>query len=253
MHHAKLVKMLGKRAAAIVRDTLAEAPAGGVTVPQVEVIATDKAEEVVAPVAQAVAGLQGSTGPEGPAGPAGPQGPVGPTGPEGPTGSTGPMGPAGPQGEVGPTGPKGDRGDAGPAGETGPAGPKGDAGDVGPAGPKGDTGDAGPQGQTGQQGPQGIQGPPGTPAAAPLTFTANTASIAATSGVATLTVTLTGVTALPKFIAAVLQCPSTANKGGALTQVGAPAPSGGTYQVVYRVANLSSSAAVFSLLIRVDP
>lgn len=84
-------------------------------------------------------------------------------------------------------------------------------------------------------------------------FTINTASLAATTGVGDVTLTLAGVKALPKFISATLQAPSTASKGGAVTQVGAPTLVSGTATVVFRVSNLSAAAAVFTVNVRVDP
>lgn len=101
------------------------------------------------------------------------------TGLKGPKGDTGSTGPQGPQGE------KGDKGDKGDTGATGA---------TGATGPQGETGPQGPQGETGETGATGPQGPIG---ATPVISA--TATVGATTGTPSVTVTKTGTDAAPSF------------------------------------------------------
>ena len=132
-----------------------------------------------------------------PDGPAGPQGETGPAGPKGDTGEPGPQGPKGDPGETGPQGLQGPKGDPG---EPGPQGPQGEQGPQGIQGPKGDPGEQGPQGPQGEKGDPGPQGPAGPegPAASYPVITAN-ATVDATSGTPSVTVTRSGTEAEPVY------------------------------------------------------
>lgn len=151
--------------------------------PYVEVV--EDGDETHIHLSFAFHNLGGPKGDKGDPGPRGEQGPVGPQGDTGPVGPMGPQGPQGIQGETGPQGPKGD------TGETGPQGPQGIQGETGPQG------EQGIQGETGPQGPQGPTGPQG-PAGSAGNITA-TASVDATSGTPSVTVTKSGTNENPIF------------------------------------------------------